>query len=279
MGSMRCGNGSRSPGDGSAFHAHSHSSRSRPADAGNPAVSALRSMSKKDQVYLALIAAAAAGVFSAGLRFGIHQYSDFTQIWAASRAYLHGANPYRAVGPGTPFDWDFVLPYPFPAVLVGAPIALVPWRVADVLFVMLSAGLLAFAVQRRGPLPSAFFPLIAPPTIYALALSQWSPLLTGAALLPAAGWLLACKPTIGAAYAAAWPSKSMLIGVVVFTAISVLLRPSWIGEWWTNIRTLTHPVAPIVLPGGFLVAAALWRWRRAEARLLVALACVPQTAL
>src|SRR4029079_16871833 len=37
--------------------------------------------------------------------------------------------------------------------------------------------------------------------------------------------------------------------------------------------------APALLPGGFTVLLALTRWRRPEARLLVALACVPQSLL
>jgi hypothetical protein len=37
--------------------------------------------------------------------------------------------------------------------------------------------------------------------------------------------------------------------------------------------------APALMPGGILILAALTRWRRGEARLLVALACVPHTTL
>jgi hypothetical protein len=38
-------------------------------------------------------------------------------------------------------------------------------------------------------------------------------------------------------------------------------------------------VPPVFMPWGFLVLAAAARWRRPEARLLAALACVPQTLL
>src|SRR5436309_9457114 len=37
------------------------------------------------------------------------QPSDLGQVWAGSRALLHGQNPYEAVGPGRAFEWPFPL--------------------------------------------------------------------------------------------------------------------------------------------------------------------------
>ena len=40
---------------------------------------------------------------------------------------------------------------------------------------------------------------------------------------------------------------------------------------------MTHALAPVTLPGGALVLLAGLRWRRPEARLLLAMACLPHT--
>src|SRR5206468_4810875 len=64
------------------------------------------------------------------------------------------------------------------------------------------------------------------------------------------------------------------------------IRPSWPADWLAAVRhtSLVTPggtpyLAPILTPGGALAALMLLRWRRPEARLVLALACVPQTPL
>ena len=52
---------------------------------------------------------------------------------------------------------------------------------------------------------------------------------------------------------------------------------SWVGDWVTALRDTSHIDAPITRLGGPLIALVLLRWRRAEAWLVAALACVPQT--
>lgn len=61
--------------------------------------------------------------------------------------------------------------------------------------------------------------------------------------------------------------------------VSVAVRPSWVREWLATLSHTGHMVVPIAHSGGVLLVLALLRWRRPEARLLLALACVPQTAL
>jgi hypothetical protein len=56
-----------------------------------------------------------------------------------------------------------------------------------------------------------------------------------------------------------------------------MVRPPWLSEWYPTLTDLTHLRAPIQFWGGPLVLLALLRWRLPEARLLVALACVPQS--
>ena len=183
------------------------------------------------------------------------------------------------MGPRGAFLWKWPLYYPLPAVVMMAPIGLVPVVVARVLFAGLSAGLLAFAITRDGygRLPL----LLSISFVTAVELVQWSPLLTAAMLLPSLAWVAVAKPNLGVAMAAYVFSPRviavMVAGAVVLLLISFALQPGWLAPWLANVRSAPHFVAPIMRPGGFLLLAALLRWRRPEARLLAALACVPQT--
>jgi hypothetical protein len=47
--------------------------------------------------------------------------------------------------------------------------------------------------------------------------------------------------------------------------------------WRQSLETTPHLIIPALKPGGIILLAALGRWRRADARLLAVLACVPQT--
>jgi hypothetical protein len=98
--------------------------------------------------------------------------------------------------------------------------------------------------------------------------------------------LLAAKPTLGVAVFAARPSWWALGGGVVLLAVSFACQPSWWPAWRGALQAARVATAgefvyrPVVaLPWGFLVLTALLRWRRPEARLLAALACVPLTTL
>jgi hypothetical protein len=59
-------------------------------------------------------------------------------------------------------------------------------------------------------------------------------------------------------------------------ALSFLVLPTWVGDWRAGLGKLDYHPAPILTFPGALAALALLRWRRPEARLLVAMACVPQ---
>jgi hypothetical protein len=203
--------------------------------------------------------------------------SDLAPVWAGARALLHGQNPYEAVGPGRSFDTTFPLIYPLTAVLTLAPLALTPLRWTDLTFVALGFGLFTWAVTKRGQLTPAAVALVSLPALMALQTSQWSLLLTGAALLPSLGFLLVAKPTIGLALFGAFPNWRTAIGCAMFLTLSVLIWPAWLADWRAGLVTAPHVVAPITRIGGPLVLLALLKWKRADARLLVGLACVPHT--
>jgi hypothetical protein len=205
------------------------------------------------------------------------QPSDLAPIWASARALVHHQDPYQAVGPGRAYETLFPQIYPMTSIVTVAPLSLLPLRWADPLFVGLGFGLFTWAVTARRLLTPALVALISLPALMTLQTSQWSLLLTGAALLPACGWLLVAKPTVGLALFAAFPRWKSAAGCALLLALSFLILPEWLGEWRATLSSAPHVVAPITRPGGLLVLLALLKWRRADARLLVALACVPHT--
>jgi hypothetical protein len=109
----------------------------------------------------------------------------------------------------------------------------------------------------------------------ALVQGQWSPLLTAAAVFPGIAWLWAAKPSVGAALFVGFPSRRAVIGGLVLTLVSVAAFPSWPGRWLESMRMAVH-VAPVTRPFGLLLLLAAIRWRLPEARMFIALACVPQ---
>jgi hypothetical protein len=207
------------------------------------------------------------------------QVSDLAQVWAGARALLNGENPYQAVGPGRSFNWPYPLLYPMTAVVALAPLAWLPLRWVDPLFVALGFGLFTYAVTRRHLLTPALMALVSIAALMTPQTSQWSLLLTGAALIPAFGLVLIAKPTIGLALFAAFPRRRVAIGCVVVLAISVLMQPLWMIDWRATFASAPHVVAPITRLGGPLLLLSLLKWKRADARLLLGMACVPHTTV
>lgn len=188
-----------------------------------------------------------------------------------------GQNPYELIGPGRAFDHQFPLIYPAPAAVVAMPFAWVPSRLADALFIGCGAALLAWALTRRTLANPQLWVFASFAMMVAAQTVQWSPWLTAAALTPWLGFLFAAKPSIGLAMLAAYPSRPAIVGAVALTVLSVVIWPWWPSAWLAGLPTATHMSAPIMRWGGPLILLALLKWRRADARLLAALACVPQT--
>ena len=232
------------------------------------------------QIQARMAAAVMVGVWGAIIAWhGLHTgaISDFTHLWFAGRAWLGGQDPYTVIGPGRAFVWPLPLLYPLPAVLLAVPFAPLTAHAADIAFAGISAGLFSFAITHNGfhRLPAvlsfSFF--------FAESISQWSPILVAAALLPSLGFILAAKPTIGAALFCYRPSWRIFGSGLLLMIACVLIQPRWPAEWFAATRQATHVTAPILHLGGPVVLLALLRWRRPEARLLIALACVPHTTL
>jgi hypothetical protein len=207
------------------------------------------------------------------------QPSDLAQIWAGAGALLHHQNPYEAVGPGRAFNWPYPLLYPMTAILALIPLAWLPLAWVDPIFVGLGFGLFTYGVTRRRLVTPALIALVSLGALMTLQTSQWSLLLTGAALVPGFGWLLIAKPTIGLALFAAFPRWKTAIGCSALLILSVIIWPTWVGDWRATFSSAPHVVAPIMRVGGPLLLLALLKWKRADARLLLGLACVPHTTV
>ena len=202
--------------------------------------------------------------------------ADFAQFYFHTREWLAGGNAYAGNFRVTPDTHVEPRPffYPFPTLFAIAPFALLPLGVALAAFIGISSACLAFAVLARCPsrLPiffgSGFF--------VALVLGQWSPILTASVVLPALGWVAVLKPNLGVATTATNPTRVAIFGGGGLLAVSLIIQPSWPVEWLRNLHAMPPHPMPIQVPGGFLILLALLRWRRREARLLAAMACVPQ---
>jgi hypothetical protein len=195
--------------------------------------------------------------------------SDFDFLWLGIRAFLEGENPYRAVSEARVHG---PLYYPLPALVLFAPLGLVPAAVARIVFAALGSAALAYAAAGR---PGGLFvSLISASAIIAGVGGQWSPLLTAGAAVPWLSALWVCKPGIGLALWCGYPSRWAVIGGMVLVLASFVIMPTWLWEWRQVLGSPVH-APPLLRPGGFLLLAALLRWRRPEGRLLAALCCLP----
>ena len=205
--------------------------------------------------------------------------SDFDQLWHGARALFTGANPYEYVGPTGVFAWDYLF-YPLPAILVVSPLGLLPLLAARACFAAVSGGVLAFALLRNNPMQLLLF--LSAPALIAIGRGQWSPLLTASFYLPVLACVSVAKPHIAVALLAGNQRLqkaflAALIGGCVLILASFIVEPRWFRSW-LGIIGLRGDIPLLRRTGGFLILLALLRWRRPDARLLVALGSVPQTA-
>ena len=232
--------------------------------------------------------AIAAAVLSGARAFlwisGEAKFRDFDQVWYAARVMLSGRNPYAEIGPGLQFDWPAPLYYPLTAAVAVIPLAGLARPLAAVLFAAIASGSFVWAATRRSIAP--FVVITSASAALAAETVQWSPLLGAAYSLPWLGFVLCAKPTIGFAIWLARPTRIAVVGAVVLAAIGLMFSPTWPMDWLEALRHTslareggTPYFAPIGSFGGAFAALALLRWRRPEARLVLALACVPQTPL
>jgi len=234
------------------------------------------------RLVMALAIAAVCGAFAYSYALGHPgKLVDIDQLWFAARALVAGRNPYDEVGPGRAFSMDFRLYYPLPAVMAFTPLALLPMHVARASFVAIAMGTLALAVTRDGWWRLSV--LLSGSAFMAIIAGQWSPLLTAALYFPVLGALFIVKPNVGLALATAFRTNvavnTALVGGLALLAASLRVQPDWPRDWLAAVRSAPHFAPPVLHLGGPVILLALLRWRRPEARMLVAFACIPHTTL
>ena len=202
---------------------------------------------------------------------------DFFQTWVMTRAIAAGANPYVVGCPSIPPCADSQQYYPLTAGIAAFPLGFIPAGAATVVFVGLSAGLLAYGIARSGMWTGSM--LLSWPFLVAAGNGQWAPILVAAALLPGLQWLYPVKPQLGLALWLWRPSWRALALGGLLVALSLLVRPAWPLHWWPIARASPYVKSPVLSFAWFapVLLLAVLRWRTPEGRLLLAMAILPQT--
>lgn len=203
---------------------------------------------------------------------------DIDPVLHGAGVLLRGEDPYLESWRWVTQEWPWPLAYPMPAVLVAVPFAVLPFDVARAAFMGTSVAVLAFALTRAGWWPLIL--LLSGPAVQAFASGQWSPLLTGAALVPGLGWLLAAKPNLGLALllgsptlGRAWRTATLIVAAL---AVATVVAPGWWAAYVVAIGPVTH-VPMVTRPFGFVLLLAALRWRHPVARILLGLLFIPQS--
>ena len=195
--------------------------------------------------------------------------SDFADLWHGVVVWQAGGDPYAAV---RALHRDVALYYPFPALLLCWPLGWLPLHHAEAVFVGLGIGTFAYAAW-GSPLLVA---VLSASVLANITQGQWSPLVTATAVLPGVGLVWAAKPSTGLAFAVSFPHRRAFLAAALLGLLSIAVWPGWIAAWLPGLNGTVH-IAPVRRAGGALLLLALLKWRRPEARLLTALALIPQT--
>ena len=234
-------------------------------------------LAPRTAILIALIAAVGAALVSYAFATQQEGYGDFLAWWHGARVLLDGGDPYATPPNLAPFFIDEQLFYPLTALVATVPFARLPYHIALASFFGIGSGLLAYGVVRTAPHRLALFCSF--PFLMAAQLGHWSPYLAAALLLPAAGFLIAVKPNLGLAALVTRPSRAMILGALVLLVISISAMPSWPGRWMGAMSEAPPHLLPVATWLGAPLVLAVLRWRRPEARLLLAMSLVPQTAM
>ncbi len=205
--------------------------------------------------------------------------TDFSNVWFGALMMLQGRSPYPLLGPGLSFDMPFPLLYPASSFVLVIPFAVLPEQAAALVFVALSVFLMVYGItagswHRLPMLASAAF-------VDSVLAAQWTILMTAALFLPWLAIFTPAKPQSGLPIVAASRSRAAVVAaalsVLFLIVVSLYMLPGWPREWLSIVGKAAYERPPIVNPLGLPVLLLLLRWRRSEAWLVLATACLPQT--
>ena len=197
--------------------------------------------------------------------------TDWHVFWTAGHAVVTGSDPYAAV---LALPTGYPLFYPGPALLLLAPFGLLSSKAGWLAWGAVTGGLFGLAAGRHGR--GLWVGALSACFAEAVTFGQWVPLLIAAAILPWLSGALVVKPSIGTALWLWRPTRSAVVGGLALLVLSLVIVPGWPAEWLASLHATNH-IAPVFKPWGWLLLLAAIRWRTPEGRLLLALACIPQT--
>ncbi len=206
----------------------------------------------------------ASGIFCWLLLTHTHRTGgDFNWATWAVQDLLAGRNPY---------DRPMQL-YPLTAAIFGLPFAWMRPAVASGAFYGISSALLAFGVSRHGYHRLLLF--LAYPYWAGLLEAQWAPLIMASAFLAPLLPATLAKPQLGLPILLTAPTWRGLLACLVAVALTFFVMPAWIWLWLGHLYLYARFVPFLVLPGP-LLALALFRYRKLDARFLLLTALMPQ---
>jgi len=233
-------------------------------------------------IYARVLAAIGVALAAAGIAWVKIQQNgaqkDFGYLWYAARALLGGEDPYAVIRPGVLY-FDNWFMYPLTAALAAVPVAGLDMNAAGMIFTAAAFATLAFALSREGwdrlPVLMSF------PALWCMTTGQPAPFVLAAAVAPGYAWAATLKPTLGFATFCSRPSWRFVAVGGAAVALSLIVRPDWPLHWLTVTRQTAdiNYQVPVAVPGGALIALAVLRWRRGDARLVLAMGCIPQSML
>jgi hypothetical protein len=202
--------------------------------------------------------------------------SDFAPIYNGTRLLLDGVVPYGFMQyNGRPVFGGGWLYYPLPMLWLTSLVAWLPLPVAGGVLFGVGSALVAYAVTREEWWRLHLF--ASAPFVVAASIGQLSPWLFLPVVASWAGVFCTLKPSVGLAAFAARPSWRTVVACLVVGVATLVAVPSWVRLWLIGVGSSPQHVIPLVaVPGGVLLALAALRWRTPGARLLLALACIPQ---
>ena len=231
--------------------------------------------SAKSRLLTACAVGIGACIVAAVTQYHLHGVGgDFLWLWRAAKIVLDGGDPYQLIRPYGDADFTAgIFFYPLPGVGFALPFVAFSPRFASVLFVGVSAALLAFAVTRDGFERLPLF--LSAPFFVMCRLAQTTGLTMALALIPAAAGLTVMKPNIGLCLFLYRPQlKTVVYGSALLIG-SVIVAPEWPREWLHVIATTPNHYAVVTKAGGAVVLLALLAWREPAGRLLLAMAMIP----
>lgn len=231
------------------------------------------------------LAAALAGLFAGAAMLVLwpsvwpHISSDLDAVILGARSLWRGTDPYRDSWEWTSPGWPWPLTYPAPALIAALPLAPLPMVMGRAVFVALSVSFLALALTREKWWPMLL--LCSGSVVHAVTVAQWGPLLTAGSLLPGMGWVLACKPNLGLSLwlgSRDWlTARRIALQVAAAAIVGTIVLPGWIRGFADGVGHSPH-ISLLLRPFGWVLLLALLCWRDPAARLVLALAAVPQAA-